>query len=565
MRRRGASSPPNVPVSAALLARPAGAVGDSLTVAAWTLVSRVTGFGRVATIAAVLGPTYFGNTYQATNTLPNIIYYGLLAGSLLSSLLVPALVRHIDANDRASCGRVAGGALGLLLAGLATTVPVALVLAPLLLRVSAVGPMQSGLGIAQEGLARWFLLMMLPQVLLYAVVGCASAVMHAHRRFALPAAAPAVENLASIGVLVAAAALYPDGAGLDDIPTGELLLLGLGSTAAVALHATIQWLGARRTGATIRPSAGWRDAEVITIIRSAAPSLVQAVLLGTQLLAVLLVTNRIAGGVVAYQVAAGFFALPIALGATPVALSLLPRLSRLHQRGDLSLCRDVIVRGLRFALFVTMPAAVAMAVLAPVLATAVSFGRMRVDGAEAMVATVLLVLAPAVVGETAFLVGVYASYAQNDTWSPLRSMLVKFGVCLTILIVAVAGPGRSVPVLAGLAVSAAAVAGAAHRVIALLRGVALGAERLVPGVTRTAVAATVSIVPLWIGRRLLAGVDQQLLALAGTAAVCVVSAMVYLAVQVLLRAPESTWLLGALKRPLSRSAAGRETIVEPGP
>jgi putative peptidoglycan lipid II flippase len=331
------------------------------------------------------------------------------------------------------------------------------------------------------------------------------------------------------------------------------------------LHATIQWLGARRTGATIRPTAGWRDAEVITIIRSAAPSLVQAVLLGTQLLAVLLVTNRIAGGVVAYQVAAGFFALPIALGATPVALSLLPRLSRLHQRGDLSLCRDVIVRGLRFALFVTMPAAVAMAVLAPVLATAVSFGRMRVDGAEAMVATVLLVLAPAVVGETAFLVGVYASYAQNDTWSPLRSMLVKFGVCLTILIVAVAGPGRSVPVLAGLAVSAAAVAGAAHRVIALLRGVALGAERLVPGVTRTAVAATVSIVPLWIGRRLLAGVDQQLLALAGTAAVCVVSAMVYLAVQVLLRAPESTWLLGALKRPLSRSAAGRETIVEPGP
>ena len=48
---------------------------------------------------------------------PNTIYYGLLAGSLVSSILVPALVRHIDEGDRASCERVVGGCLGVLLAG----------------------------------------------------------------------------------------------------------------------------------------------------------------------------------------------------------------------------------------------------------------------------------------------------------------------------------------------------------------------------------------------------------------------------------------------------------------
>ncbi len=67
-----------------------------MTAGAWTAVSRATGVIRVIVIGAVLGPTFFANTYQLTNSLPNLIYYGFLAGSLFSSLLVPALVAHID-------------------------------------------------------------------------------------------------------------------------------------------------------------------------------------------------------------------------------------------------------------------------------------------------------------------------------------------------------------------------------------------------------------------------------------------------------------------------------------
>lgn len=52
----------------------AGLVADSRTLAAWILVSRITGFARVATMAAVLGPTFFGNIYQLTALLPNMIF-----------------------------------------------------------------------------------------------------------------------------------------------------------------------------------------------------------------------------------------------------------------------------------------------------------------------------------------------------------------------------------------------------------------------------------------------------------------------------------------------------------
>jgi len=530
------------------LAQPAGAVGDSMVVATWTLVSRITGFCRVAAIAAVLGPTFFGNTYQVTNSLPNIIYYGLLAGSLGSSILVPALVRHIDAGDRRSCERVVGGSLGIVLAGLAALIPIALFGAPVLLKLASLGSAQVEMGLAQERVARWFLLMLLPQVFLYAVVGCSSAVMNAQRRFALAAAAPAIENIGSILVLGAAAVLYRGTPSLDHVRTGEVLLLGLGTTAAVALHAATQWYGAWRTGVALRPMAGWRDREVTAVLRRAVPSLAHAALGALQLLSVLFVANRIAGGVVAYQVAANFFFLPIALGATPVALSLLPRLSRLHHGVDQRLFRDTVVRGLRFAFFIAAPAAATLAVLAPVFADAVSFGRMAAGHGDVMVASTLLLLAPGIIGETGFLVGTYASYSRGDMRSPLRSMLLKFTVCLGMLTLALTAHGPSAVALAGLAVSVAAGVAAAHRVAALLRGVPLGDERLLPAMGRIGVGAVVMVGPLWIGGRLLANVHGQFGAMAGAAAVFLVSTVAYVGVEALLRAPEAAWLLGALRR-----------------
>ena len=70
------------------------AAGDSLRIAAWTLVSRLTGVLRIAAIGAVLGPTLLGNTFQFTNSLPNLVYYGFLGGSLFFFVVFAALVAH---------------------------------------------------------------------------------------------------------------------------------------------------------------------------------------------------------------------------------------------------------------------------------------------------------------------------------------------------------------------------------------------------------------------------------------------------------------------------------------
>ncbi|HYU66837.1 MAG TPA: lipid II flippase MurJ, partial [Jatrophihabitantaceae bacterium] len=124
--------------------RDSGTAGDSITLAAWTLVSRATGVFKIAAIGAVLGPTFFGNAYQFTNALPNLIYFGFLAGSMFSSLLVPALVRHIDAGDREASERVVGGFLGLTLVALLAVLPLAILLGPLVLKVATLGGTASG-------------------------------------------------------------------------------------------------------------------------------------------------------------------------------------------------------------------------------------------------------------------------------------------------------------------------------------------------------------------------------------------------------------------------------------
>ena len=238
------------------LTTPEGAVGDSLSVAVWTFVSRFTGILRGITIAAVLGVTYFANTYQFTNSLPNLVFYGLLAGAMFSSLLVPALVGHIDSGDRLAAARTAGGLLGVAMVGMLAIVPVAAVATPWLLRLASAGSRAAAGSQAHTGAV--LVLLLLPQVPLYAIVGTATAVMNAHRRFALAAAAPALENLGTIAVLGVVAVLYTHVATQQSVPLSLLLLLGLGTTAAV--HAARERAVVGRQAGRHRPRAECRMA-----------------------------------------------------------------------------------------------------------------------------------------------------------------------------------------------------------------------------------------------------------------------------------------------------------------
>lgn len=522
--------------------------GDSITVAAWTIVSRVTGVAKFICIGAVLGPTFFGNTYQFTNSLPNLVYYGFLAGSLFSSLLVPALVRHIDAGDRRASERVAGGFLGMTLVALVAIAPLALTLGPEVLRLASLSGGSHVVGAEQERVGRLLIAMFIPQIFFYGVVGTATAVMNSRQRFALAAGAPAVENLGTITVLLVTAVIFGTNSSLTDVSTAEMLLLGLGSTAAVGVHAATQWWGASRAGVLLIPRAGWRDSEVRVVVRRALPSLAQAGLVAFQVLTLLIVANRLPGGVVAFQIALNFYYLAIAIGATPVALSLLPRLARMHLDGDVAGFRDTLVRGLALGFFITIPAAVGYLALAMPLARAISFGRMDGAGGVMMVAVSLAALSVAVVGQTAFLIVTYASYARKDTRSPLISMLLQASLCLALVSTALVVHGWAVLLVLGLAVSVAVAVAACHLTVRVWRSLSgRGTQRLAPSLAKFVAGAILMAGPAWLTATALTHwVGPPFGPRVGITAAAVVGAVIFLGSQAVWRTPEVGWLTGGL-------------------
>src|SRR3712207_4867029 len=102
-------------------------VRSSVTVAAWTMVSRATGLARVVAIGAVLGPTFLANSFVATNSVPAITY-SAVAGPVLALVVVPGIIRSSLQAPPAATARYVRRISGLLLC-VAGAVAVLLVLA----------------------------------------------------------------------------------------------------------------------------------------------------------------------------------------------------------------------------------------------------------------------------------------------------------------------------------------------------------------------------------------------------------------------------------------------------
>jgi putative peptidoglycan lipid II flippase len=515
----------------------------------WTVVSRVIGLGKVVTIGAVLGATYLGNTYQAVNSLPNLIYYQLLAGSLFSSLLVPPLVRHLDLGQQGQARRLVSGFLGSLLL-LAAVVSVVLVaLGPVVMHLLTLGVADHATAAAQRRVGWLLLIMFVPQIALYLIAGTGAAIMNAHGRFALAAAAPAFESLGMITVLISVGVIFGTGIGIIDVSRQLLLLLGLGTTAAVGLHAACQWWGARASGMVMIPNAAWHDPEVRQTLRRIVPTLGFTGLAAFQIFATMVVANKVAGGNVAFQLALNLFFLPIAVVTWPMARALVPQLARLHQAGDGRGFHDELLRAVTVALFVTVPVTVAYLGLSGLLSHVLAFGELARGSGPQLMALSLVSLAPAVVGETLFTLGTNAFYARQDVRSPLHSMAVRVAVFLVLIALAWRTEGPAALIMLGLAYSLGTAIGALHLGWRLRSRLPQTEFSLLRPLARTAFASFAMIVPAYLTTLAFSALPAtKLTQLAAMTTAVLVGVAVFLGVQALWDAPELGWLKSALVR-----------------
>jgi putative peptidoglycan lipid II flippase len=481
-----------------------GLAADSRTVAIGMLASRVTGFGRVTVMAAVLGPTYFGNLFQFSSILPATLY-SFLMGALMSALLVPPLVRHIAGRNPKAVCRFANAALGAMIVVLFGAGVLTILVLPLLLGAITYDVEDPLVRSQHLQLGVQLALMQMPQVMFYGIIGTGVAVQQAHGRFALAAAAPAIENIGVAVVLITSAVAFGTGVDVNAVSTRQIMLLGLGTTAAVAIHAGVQWWGAYRLGVPLVPRPdGWRETEVGTMLRQGSATIGYTGLYWSAFLSALVSAGAIPGGLVAFQMASNLCQFPVALTALPLASAQLPRLSGNHHRNQLAEFRSTYWVGLRLVIFMALPASLILAVIPQTLARALAFGQMHSPTGIVLLAACIGGLGIGVVGESIFTLVTSSYYARNEKSVPLRAMLLRLvviGIGVAIARAALAGPELLWTL--GAVVSAGNIAAGAYLHLRLRR--ALPNINL-PGAIGMAelILAAVSVVPAvllanWLG------------------------------------------------------------------
>ena len=308
-----------------------GAAGAALLISVLTLLARLAGFGRTVVFTNAVGADSTGDTYQAANNVPNIVFE-VVAGGALASLVVPMLAGGIAVGDREQVRRTAGALLGWTLLVL---VPLATLLA-LLARPIAAALLGGDAGNpAKVDLAARFLLVFAPQVVLYGLAVVLTGVLQAHRRFAGPALAPLLSSLVVAGSYLLFAGIG-GGREVAELSTPAELVLGIGTTLGVVALAGSLLLPLRGLHLGLRPSLRFPVGAAPRVRRLALAGVLT--LAGQQLVAVVAIRLANAGAPdgtqVVYFAGMTVFLLPWAALAVPIATSVYPGLSERADRGD---------------------------------------------------------------------------------------------------------------------------------------------------------------------------------------------------------------------------------------
>ena len=469
---------------------------NSATVAGWTLVSRATGLLRVVVIGAVLGPTYFGNSFQAGYIVPNIVFT-LLAGPVLTMVLVPGVVGAVSAGDLARAQQMLGRVTGWLLAVSSAVVALLMIAAPAVAWTLTFGipnPAQRAQGLQFTTL---LILIVAPQILLYCLIYLGMAAQQARGRFAMAAGAPAVENIILILTVTLAGWYYGTGLDISHVPVDLVVALGLGSTAAVALHAALQLFGAARVGLLTRPSTRWRhDSEAVAVIRRMMRSVGVAAWPAAAMYLLLALASSVPGGVFVIQLSYSVFYALSYISARAVSMAALPGLARAAHHEDRAQFNVAWRQGLSYAVIASLPLLVLLAVFSRPTADILAHGELRHGSLIGPLATCLIVVAVAQLVGGVHDIGRQALFALLDDRVPRRASEVAFGITLLIAAASLLLPANGARLILLVVAILASELAAGGLVLFRLRQVVPQEQPVEIRTLAGAVAATAAMVPV---------------------------------------------------------------------
>ncbi len=391
-----------------------GGVRRATTVmAVGTTLSRFTGVLRLAALAYALGTSGLGDAYNLANTMPNIIQ-DIVLGGVLSATFIPVFVDRLTRRSDEEAWEAISAVTTVTVIVIAVASVLFLALTPAL--IHAITALNKTAQAGQDRhLATDLLWLFVPQLTCYGFISLGTALLNARRRFGAPMFTPVANNVVLIVVLVVFGSTvhHASVAGVS-ANRGELLLLGLGTTAGVVLQAGLMVPSLRRAGLHLRWRPDFRHEAVRTIVRLSGWTFGLVVANQVALLVVLALSVKVGTGAVsAYTYAYTFFQLPYGVVAVSIMSATVPELTTHWALGDLVAFRRRMGTGLRTMLAIVIPAAAGEVILAKPL-VALVLGHGAASGRTELTAQALTMLAFGLPGFCVFLYAIRVLQSVQD-------------------------------------------------------------------------------------------------------------------------------------------------------
>jgi len=377
-----------------------------LSMAGGTLASRLTGLLRVLVLAWVLGFSPLADAFNLANTVPNMLF-DLVLGGIAAATFIPVFVERLALDGERRAWRsistvVTASLLVLLLASVLAWWGAGWIIDGFTVMRHA-GPGSDALFAHQKvvatALLRWFT----PQVFFYGVIGIATALLNIRHRFGAPAWVPVANNFVAIAVLIWFHLADPTPT-LSSLQGGhELLWLGLGTTAGVAVQFLCLVPSLTRSDLwRLSPRLDLRDPALRAVGRLGSWILLVVIANQASLYVVLVFAFGLGGSgpVSAYTYGWSFMQMPYAVVVVSVLNALTPQLAGFATAQDFEGLGGRLRFGLRQSLVIIIPCTLALLILSqPLVAILLN----HLHGEHTLLAgTVLAVLAAGLPGFTVF-------------------------------------------------------------------------------------------------------------------------------------------------------------------
>lgn len=467
---------------------------DTLVVTACTMLSRLTGFGRVLATAAVLGSGLLGDVYQTANMIPNLIFE-LVALGVLQAVLLPSFVAARRADDATGLGEAVRATVGVIVVGLGAVSLLGMAASPIIARLMVALDPSSSVAADKLDVMIPMVLVFVPQLVFYGIAMATSAALNASGHYLAAALSPAVNNV----IVIVACLLFRwsrDGAVADlDLSVVEFSLISVGTTLGVVAFALVPAIALGRHGVAWRPRWDPRHPAVRLMRQNFGWATLSIVGTFVPTVAALALGNGAPGGVAVFVFAFAFFVLPHAVVAVPVATALAPRVADGWQADDREGVRHAIDSSMVRALPLLALGGAGMMALAWPLSDVMAFGQIASQGL-APIGYTLVAFGPGLIGYGASFVLTRVSFALGDLRAASRLMIAGAvsGVVVMGVLAAVLEPqARSAALAAGYGLAQTVTAVLLWRRVHMLTG-ALEPTRTLRILLRSVVASGVATI-----------------------------------------------------------------------